>query len=262
MGGYGWEAGGVDETPMMRIAKSIILLSLFCSTTTIALPEGFVYLNAVDPSIQQEIRYASDHNFVGHSLAGYKTATCILTQQTAQQLQIIQTQLNKKGLSLKVYDCYRPTRAVEAFYQWSQRPNEQQMKAEFYPRVDKSRLFDLGYIARQSGHSRGSTVDLTIIKQNAAASAPYKKGQSLSACYAPYNVRYRDNSIDMGTGYDCLDSTANISYRGLSKTALDHRQLLHDVMLKNGFESYSKEWWHFTLKNEPYPRSSFNFTLE
>lgn len=238
------------------------LLSMSWVGSAFALPQGFVYLSDIDPSIMQDMRYAGYHNFIGRPIKGYQTGTCILTQVAAQQLKLVQTQLSKQGLSLKVYDCYRPQMAVEDFYNWSRDPKQRQMKAEFYPRTEKSELFDLGYIARQSGHSRGSTMDLTIVAKNAPAQAIYKPGQALVACYAPYNQRYRDNSIDMGSGFDCLDPIATVSYSGVSKQAHTHRKLLHDIMVKNGFDPYYKEWWHFTLKNEPYPNTAFNFEVK
>src|SRR6185437_9646784 len=150
-------------------------------------------------SIIQDMRYAGNHNFIGHRINGYHKATCILTKPTALALAKVQKQLRQYALSLKVYDCYRPTRAVTEFAEWSKNPKHQEMKAEFYPRENKAELFKRGYIAKKSGHSRGSTVDLTLVPLSPSKQAKYHKGQKLIACTAPYSKRFKDNSIDMGT---------------------------------------------------------------
>jgi zinc D-Ala-D-Ala dipeptidase len=152
--------------------------------------------------------------------------------------------------------------AVNDFYQWSQNPLSDQMKKEFYPRVDKSMLFSLGYIALQSGHSRGSTVDLTIIPLPVQSQPAYMPGDPLQLCYADLSQRYRDNSIDMGTGYDCMDLKAHINNHFIDKRVYQNRMMLRYVMLSNGFVPYDKEWWHFTLKKEPYPKEAFNFAVK
>ncbi|QLH42934.1 MAG: M15 family metallopeptidase [Coxiellaceae bacterium] len=225
------------------------------------LPPNFVYLSDIDPTIQQDIRYADQHNFIGRPVKGYGAPACILTKPAAQALQQVQTVLRAKGLGLKVYDCYRPQMAVNDFIQWSQQPKLQQTKAEFYPRVNKADLFKLGYVAQKSGHSRGSTMDLTIIPLHGEPQAAYHPGQKLVACYAPLSQRFRDNSIDMGTGYDCLDKTAAFSDTSINKTAQQNRSLLQQIMTKYGFVPYEKEWWHFTLRNEPYQNTYFNFLI-
>ncbi|NNM58751.1 MAG: M15 family metallopeptidase [Legionellales bacterium] len=226
-----------------------------------ALPKGFVYLGSVDPNIQQAIRYAGYHNFIGRPITGYGRPVCILTQPAAESLENAEKMLLASGYSLKVYDCYRPQRAVDDFYTWSKNPKDQLMKAEFYPRTDKAKLFDLGYIALQSGHSRGSTVDLTLVPLPLKPEALYTPGQKLEACYAPYKQRFQDNSIDMGTGYDCLDVTAHVNNPSISRQAYQNRLLLRKVMIENGFVPYDNEWWHFTLKNEPYPKRAFDFPV-
>lgn len=247
-----------------KVKKTIVGLGLFVMSQAFAgneLPPGFVYLHDVAPSILQDMRYATYHNFIGRPIKGYEAGECILTVQAADALAKVQAQLEKSHLSLKVYDCYRPQRAVNDFMQWSQKPSQTQMKAEFYPREDKAHLFDRGYIAAYSGHTRGSTMDLTIVALPAKAQAHYEVGQALVACYAPYAKRFADNSIDMGTGFDCLDETAYPSNKSVGKIAYQHRMLLRSVMMKYGFVPYSKEWWHFTLKNEPYPNTYFNFAV-
>lgn len=244
----------------MKYFFSILLL--FCMMNmAFGLPQGFVYLKDVAPTIQQEMRYVGYHNFVGRPIKGYVTPECILTTKTAQQLALVQNELKKSGLSLKVYDCYRPTMAVHDFMIWSKNPNQQEMKAEFYPRVNKKDVFQLGYVAEKSGHSRGSTMDLTIVKLPAASEPIYHPGQKLVSCFAPYSKRYRDNSIEMGTGFDCLDELAYPLNQTISPVAKKNRMLLRNIMMKYGFVPYEKEWWHFTLQNEAYPNTYFNFLV-
>lgn len=242
-------------------------LALFLTFTGISntfggnLPREFVYLRDIDPSIQQDIRYAGFHNFIGRPLKGYFTAECILTRPAALALAALQKELLQSGLSLKVYDCYRPQQAVNDIMAWSKIPGQQSMKAEFYPRVSKTDFFRLGYVMEQSGHTRGSTVDLTIAHATPMQEAAYHSGQPLTACFAPYLKRYGDNTIDMGTGYDCFDVTAHFNYFPVGTVAYAHRFLLRTMMEKHGFSPYKFEWWHFTLKNEPYPDTYFNFPI-
>jgi len=238
---------------------SLVLLLFF--TPLYALPTGFVYLREHAPTISQDIRYAGFHNFVGRPIRGYKARECILTEAAAQALAKVQKALNRVGLSLKVYDCYRPLMASDDFLVWSKEINHQKMKAEFYPNVEKQDFFRLGYVAEKSAHNRGSTVDLTLISQG-SSSAPYHPGQPLYACTAPYAKRYRDNSVDMGTGYDCMDKRSHVSNHYIGVTAFTHRILLRHLMVKYGFVPYNKEWWHFTLKSEPYPDQNFNFVVK
>jgi len=220
-----------------------------------------VYLKYVAPSILQDIRYAGYHNFVGRPIKGYHAKECILTWQAAKALANVQAMLLKSKLSLKVYDCYRPQSASNDFMAWSKKPDNTKMKGEFYPRVSKKRLFQLGYIAKKSGHSRGSTVDLSVVPISAPQEAHYVRGQTLKTCFSPYLKRYRDNSIDMGTGYDCLDSLAHAFSPRVGMVPYEHRRFLRHIMQKYGFVPYTKEWWHFTLKNEPYKNTYFNFPI-
>ena len=239
---------------------SILLVAAAFSPMCSALTNGFVYLSNIDPSIMQDIRYASPHNFVGRRLVGYKKPTCILTKEAALALKKIQEGLQKQHYSLKVYDCYRPKMAVNEMHVWSKSRDCVQMKNEFFPREKKSALFKKGYIALYSGHSRGSTVDLTIVNLNDdRAAQPYQTGQHLRSCYG--KNRLRDNSIDMGTNFDCLDKTAHVRSAEISRSAYHNRLFLRQVMVKNGFKPYNKEWWHFTLQGEPY-RQYFNFPVE
>jgi zinc D-Ala-D-Ala dipeptidase len=244
----------------MKIFRYIIL-TLACMSSAYSLPSGFVYLHDVDASILQEMRYAGFHNFMGRPVQGYKAKECILTKQAALALSAVQTELKKSSLSLKVYDCYRPTRAVADFIAWSKEGRHQEMKEEFYPHVNKADVFRLGYVAERSGHSRGSTMDLTIVALPAALQPLYRPGQQLVSCTSPYNQRYHDNSIDMGTGFDCLDELSHALYKNIDQSAYRHRMLLRHIMIKYGFQPYGPEWWHFTLQDEPCPHAYFNFVV-
>lgn len=246
----------------LGLLTTLATLFILPHTSFASLPSGFVYLKDVDPTIQQDIRYSTSHNFVGRPIKGYQSSTCILTKQAAYALKNVQTALRKQNLSLKVYDCYRPQMASDDFYAWSQKSDDTTMKQEFYPEVDKDKLFPMGYIAKRSEHSSGSTVDVTIVPIPTPQEPTYTPGQSLVACYAPYNQRFKDNSIDMGTGYDCLDLRADTWYKRISQRAQTNRTLLRNVMMKNGFKPYSKEWWHFTLKDQPYSGQAFNFPVK
>ncbi len=220
-----------------------------------------MYLKDIDPSIIQEMRYAGYHNFVGHPLPGYEKAACILTRQAAEKLKAIQTQLKSSGYTLKVYDCYRPQKTVDFFIAWSQDIHQQSMKAEFYPTINKKDVFKLGYVSAKSSHSRGSTVDLTIVKLPIRPEPAYHPHQKLVACDASYQQRYHDNSIDMGTGYDCFDNLAHPDNTNVSLTVYLNRMFLRYWMTKYGFLPLTEEWWHFTLKDEPYPETYFNFNI-
>lgn len=228
---------------------------------TPAAPADFVVLSDVDPTILHDIRYVTPHNFTGEPVAGYVEPLCILTRAAADALSRAQRLLLPQGYSLKVYDCYRPQRAVNDFVAWAQDIPDQRMKSEFYPRVDKTTLFADGYIADKSGHSRGSTVDLTLVRLPAATTAPYVVGQPLVDCAAPQPVRFPDNGIDMGTGYDCFDTLSHTFAPRVQGPQLSNRLLLKDALEAQGFEFYDSEWWHFTLADETYPDTFFDFPV-
>ena len=239
-----------------------LIIVLLISSSAFALPKDFVYLHDATPSIIQDMRYASYHNFVGRPITGYRAAECILTRQAAHQLAAVQRELLQSNLSLKVFDCYRPQRAVDDFIQWSKLKDQQQMKQEFYPRVDKSQFFKLDYVAAKSGHSRGSTVDLTVVPIPTYAAETYHRGQKLVACTAPYRKRFYDSGIDMGTGYDCFSPKSHPMTGKVSTAAYANRMLLRNIMIKHGFKPLPSEWWHFTLVKEPFPDKYFNFEIE
>lgn len=225
-----------------------------------ALPKGFAYLRDIDARILQEMRYYGPHNFLGRRVKGYEAGECILTIRAARALRTVQDRLVVKGLSLKVYDCYRPKRAVADFVEWAGRVGDETAKAEFYPTLEKSRLFGLGYIAKRSSHSRGSTVDLTIVELPPKAQPQFNLDEQL-ACYLPQAERFADNSLDFGTGYDCFHERSHLKSSLIGAVAKRNRALLAGEMARAGFESYSKEWWHYSFKDEPYKRTGFDFPI-
>ena len=226
------------------------------------MPERFVDVREAAPSLQFDIRYYGPHNFVGERIAGYNAPKCILTRTAAAALAKVQKDLEPFSLSLKVYDCYRPQRAVDHFVRWAKNIGDRKTKAEFYPTLDKKDLFAGDYIAAKSGHSRGSTVDLTMVTLPATKQAPYQPGEMLQACYLPAGQRFRDNGIDMGTGYDCFHERSHTANKKIGETQRINRLLLKTIMEKQGFINYEKEWWHFTLRDEPFPSTYFDFVIE
>ncbi|WP_111306716.1 M15 family metallopeptidase [Confluentibacter sediminis] len=202
------------------------------------LPEGFVYVKDIIPDLDVELRYNGSNNFVGKPIKGYLSNQLILTKQTALALKQVQQELQSKNLCLKVYDGYRPQQAVNHFMEWARNWNDTINKESFYPNVKKANLFAEDYIATRSGHSKGSTVDLTIIDGNT------------------------NKPLDMGSAFDFFGKESWITYDGISKEQKANRQLLQTVMLKYGFKNYLKEWWHFTLYDEPFPNTYFDFPIK
>ena len=246
---------------MKRIFLAFIFL---CAPFAFAeLPKGFVYLSYINPSIVQEMRYQTHHNFVGKPVDGYVNPVCILTSKAAKALDMVQKDLALIGLSLKVYDCYRPQKAVDHFVRWSKDKDDTLTKEEFYPDEPKETLFKRGFIASKSGHSKGSTVDLTIIPYYASEQEEYIPHVNLRRCdNLDASRRFKDNSIDMGTGFDCFSDVSATQSSAISEKQRANRLLLLELMQKYGFKNYSKEWWHFTLVKEPYPKTFFNFDVK
>jgi len=216
----------------------IFTLSNFgiCQNKTI--PDGFVYVKQLIPDIQIDLRYAGHHNFVGRPMPGYNEAEIILTKQAAEALQKVQLELEDQGYCLKIFDAYRPQRAVNYFMEWARKPEDTLTKSEFYPDIAKHNLFELGYIATRSGHSRGSTLDLTLVDANTL------------------------KEIDMGGTYDYFGEISHLNTSQINEEQKKNRELLKSVMSKYGFRSYSEEWWHYTLRNEPFPDTYFDFEIE
>jgi D-alanyl-D-alanine dipeptidase len=226
------------------------------------MPETFVDIRQIIPDVVLDIRYEGEHNFLGERVDGYFAPKCLLTREAARALAGVQDDLKPFSLSLKIYDCYRPQRAVNHFIRWAKDIENTKTRKEFYPTVDKRNLFADGYIAERSSHSRGSTVDLTIVPVPVPRQADYKPGQALSECYLPAGQRFGDNSLDMGTGFDCFHELAHTANPNIGQPQKINRLLLKTLMEKHGFKNYELEWWHYTLKNEPYLNTYFNFPIE
>ncbi len=224
-------------------------------------PDNFIDIKQFIPEIQTDIRYYSNHNFVGRKVDGYEEPVCLLTKPAAIALKEAESQLLAMGLTFKVYDCYRPQTAVNNFAAWATQIKNTTMRTEFYPTVDKKNLFSDGYIAYQSGHSRGSTLDLTIVPLNSKIPVYDSKLKQIS-CTASQQKRSPDNSLDFGTGFDCFSPVAHPDYQQLSPQVKANRLLLQIIMKKFGFKSLDTEWWHFTLVNEPYPDTYFDFPVK
>lgn len=199
------------------------------------LPAGFVDLDEVIPSLYVDLRYSGHHNFLGRPVAGYEGARPVLSTAAAQALARAQAGLKPFGLGFLVFDAYRPQRTVDDFVKWASDVSDTRTKAEFYPAVDKANLFKEDYIAKRSGHSRGSTVDLTLVD--------LKTGEPL----------------DMGSPFDFFGVESWPDHPGLTPQQRANRLLLQTVMVRHGFKPYPKEWWHFTLENEPFPDDYFDF---
>ena len=224
------------------------------------LPTGFVYLADIEPSIIQDLRYAGSHNFVGRRIVGYEANEVVMTEKAARALAKVQAKLAARKLSLIIWDAYRPTRATAEFIRWSKDPGDTKMKAEFYPNVDKSRIFELGYLSTRSAHSRGSTVDLGIAPLGATVPA-FDPAAKLTGCTTDKAERYVDGALDFGTGYDCMDVKSATLASNISAEAHGNRLMLRDLMVAAGFKPYHKEWWHFELIDEPFPHDSFDFPV-
>ena len=253
----------------IKIVISFFLLLTLCfpqfviiSSAATERPEGFVDIKEVIPDIQLDIRYYGDHNFVGENVSGYNAGKCIITREAAAALAKVQKDLSQFSLAIKIYDCYRPQRAVNHFVQWATQIDNTKTKEEFYPTIDKRNLFKDGYIDSKSGHSRGSTLDLTIVPLPAPRQQNYIPGQKLYACYLPAGQRFRDNGIDMGTGFDCFHELSHTENKNIGLQQRINRMLLKSLMGKYGFRNFEKEWWHYTMNNEPYPDTYFDFGIE
>ncbi|MBN2437461.1 MAG: M15 family metallopeptidase [Deltaproteobacteria bacterium] len=244
------------------LASALVLLSSYPGWSQNTMPEDFVDIQKEIPSVVLDIRYFGDHNFLGTRVDGYQAPKCLITKPAAEALAKVQAELQEMSLSLKIYDCYRPQQAVDHFVRWAKDINDTKTKDEFYPTVDKRNLFRDGYIAEKSGHSRGSTIDLTIVSFPVPAQEQYRPGQTLHACYLPAGERFKDNSIDMGTGFDCFHEISHPENLKVGQQQRAHRLLLKTLMDKHGFKNYDKEWWHFTLRKEPYPDTYFDFPVK
>ena len=197
----------------------------------------FVVLADFIPQIVQEIRYHSSFNFIGDRIDGYEEPCALLTREAARALQAVSNEMIVQGYRLKIFDAYRPMRAVKHFMLWALEDQDVRMKPFFYPDIPKQELFDRGYIARRSSHSRGSTVDLTLLDMQTG------------------------KEVDMGSPFDLFSEKSHPDYRGITDEQYLNRMNLRNVMVRNGFTTLDCEWWHFTLKDEPYPETYFDFPV-
>ena len=200
-------------------------------------PSGFVILADAVPGIVQEIRYYSSYNFIGERIDGYEEPCALLTKEAARALKAVSNEANVYGYRLKVFDAYRPAGAVRQFVLWGIEDTDIRMKPYFYPDLDKTSLFEEGYIASKSGHSRGSTIDLTLLDM--------KTGKE----------------VDMGSPFDLFSEVSHPDYRGITDEQYENRMFLQKIMVRQGFVPIDCEWWHFTLDNEPYPDTYFEFPV-
>lgn len=223
---------------------------------------GFVEVKTLIPDLVVEMRYATARNFIGRPIPGYNAPRCFLTLPAAKALQCAADGLRTRGFAIKVYDCYRPQRAVNAFVAWGRDLRDQKMKSEFYPDVDKRSLFHENYIASRSGHSRGSTVDLTIVPISREPSVFDPAGGEVRACDSKAGKRTDDGSADMGTGFDCFSSLSHTASPRVNEAQRANRNLLRTFMRGCGFYNNRSEWWHYTLRDEPYPGTFFDFPVE
>ena len=225
-----------------RVSSLLVLVMVMITLSAVpvfafVLPDGFVYVTDVVETAQLDIRYYGDYNFIGTRINGYKAPTAILTEEAAAALKTAADLVEEQGYYIKVFDAYRPQQAVDHFVSWAKDLDDQRMKAYFYPEVDKSKLFELGYIAEKSGHSRGSTVDLTLVDIATG------------------------KEVDMGSDFDFFGP---ISHHGTDLITVEqeaNRNILRDAMVEAGFEIYPEEWWHYRLRNEPYPNEYFDFEV-
>lgn len=232
----------VNRTALISIITLILCMLSVSSCKQPVNPledsSGFVPITDVVPDAILEIRYYSTYNFVGERIDGYLAPTAWLTRPAADSLKAVSDDVMKLGYRLKIFDAYRPQCAVDHFVRWAADVPDTLMKRYFYPDVDKSRLFELGYIMEKSGHTRGSTVDLTLFDMNT------------------------EKEVDMGGTFDWFGEESHPDYRGITDEQFANRMILRDAMVRHGFKTLDSEWWHFTLKDEPYPDTYFTFPIQ
>lgn len=202
------------------------------------------------PGVRQDMRYATRHNFLGRPVAGYEAGECWLSRAAAESLAAVQSELAGQGLALKVYDCYRPQKAVDDFVRWGRDLADQKNKDMYYPRVPKSELFKRGYIAEKSGHSRASTVDMTLLVVDARRASKWVRGPLAEGI-----------EVDMGTPFDLFDEQSHTDNAQQSPDVQHNRRWLRSLMQRNGWKNLPEEWWHYTLVGEPYPEKYFDMPV-
>lgn len=222
-----------------------LLYSFFCClflltvhTQKSPLPQGFINVQEVIPDLVVEMRYYTQNNFIGRPVEGYEGNYAVLAEPAAKALKKVQDELKQNGYCLKIFDAYRPQRAVNHFISWARKAGDTLTKGQFYPEVPKNELFERGYISSRSGHSRGSTVDLSIVDADTG------------------------EEVDMGSSYDFFGSISHHDTSLISPEQRKNRQYLKSIMRKHGFVAYPQEWWHYTLKPEAFPDTYFDFVVE
>lgn len=227
------EAVSSNDTESQEVVETVSEDGVILSNDS----SDFVLLSEVVPDAILEIRYYSTYNFVGDRIDGYEEPVALLTEEAAEALKEVSDDLEEDGYRLKIYDAYRPQEAVTNFEEWAKDLDDTRMKAYFYPELDKSVLFEQGYIASHSGHSRGSTVDLTLFDMET------------------------EKEVDMGGTFDYFGELSHPDYTEIADEQYENRMILRDAMVEHGFKPLEEEWWHFTLENEPYPESYFTFAV-
>ena len=232
---------------MKATVRRTLLLMLLCCTAASAeetpipayeLPDGFCYVQEIIPDVVQDIRYAGTHNFVGEVIDGYEAPLAIMTEKAALRLKDAADEFREMGYRILIYDAYRPLKAVKHFLRWSMDEDDRRMQEEFYPEYkNKSLLVEQGYIARNSSHTRGSALDITLVDAEGV-------------------------QLDMGTCFDYFGKAAWHGAKGLTEEQQANRMLLKTVMEKHGFKPFDKEWWHYRLRGEPFPDTSFDFPVK
>lgn len=250
----------------MRMTRTVLTAAFVLAALTApavardGVPAGFVYLRDVDAGIAQDMRYATYDNFTGHPLPGYGAPECVLRRDVAEALKRVQADLAKQDFGLKVYDCYRPRRAVRGMMAWANDGASESPTKRFFPTLQKRDLFALGYIAAQSAHSTGTAIDLTLVERPAAPAPPFDSAASYAACTAPADQRAPDNAIDMGTGFDCFDDNSHTRNGAIAAEPRRWRSVLLAAMHRHGFANYFREWWHFSFGARP--AQLYDFPIE
>jgi len=214
------------------------MLAYSSNTHAQDVPDNFIYLKEVIPHMHFDLRYFSYDNFIGQRIPGYESNVFIVTLQAAMALKKVEQELSYAHLALKYFDGYRPQCAVDHFIRWANDADDTRMKEIYYPNVDKSELIPRGFIVEKSSHSRGSTVDVTIIALDTG------------------------EELDMGTPFDLFDQKSWPSDTQVTVQQRSNRMLLRTAMMKHGFLGLEEEWWHFTLRDEPYPDTYFDFPVK
>lgn len=248
--------------PRALALAALALLAALAATGGQAdeMPAGFVHLRALDPSIRQEIHYSGSHNFVGHPLPGYDAPECLLKRAVAEALAEAQKDLASDGLTLKMFDCYRPQSAVAAMHDWVTGRDPSPGDPRYFPGLDRATLVARGYIARRSLHSTGTAVDLTLARMAAPPSGDPAGAALRGLCTGAFAERSAADEIDMGTGFDCFDAKGHTAAK-VGAAQRRWRKRLVALMARHGFENFAGEWWHFSFKDRSARSDAYDFPI-